>query len=148
MNKRKSDDLFRFSQTLQMVILTLILIGISCVLLKVFAESVNTSRKAEELNLAVQMCRNTAEIYESCGDIKETCEILCGNQSLTTSYTLWYNGSEIFTDKTPECSYISLSETYVGTVKSLNIAAYNKENENIYSLTVKKFLKSGGDSRE
>ena len=87
--KREWRDTDRFSLSIQMIGLVVILLVVSAVLMRVYAHVVRTSMQAEVLNKSVLLCRNTAELYRQNGQIEDIADaygVQIGDPDALTAY--------------------------------------------------------------
>ena len=86
--KRRWRDTDRFSLSIQMIGLVVILLIASTVLIRVYSRSVQASIRTEVLNKSIVLTRNAAEIYRANGDLSDIAQAyrsVEGNGTLTVN---------------------------------------------------------------
>lgn len=145
MDKRQWRDSFRFSLSLQMIGMVLVLSLAGMVLVRTWAGVITTSRRTEALNKGVLLCRSAAELYTPRGDLAGTVEALGGQaepgaQSVRLSYDreMHLTGEGAFL-------VLELRELPVGDdgLRQCQLTVEQDRRE-LYTLTVKTFVPEGG----
>ena len=86
--KRRWRDTDKFSLSIQMIGLVVILLIASTVLIRVYSGSVQASIRTEVLNKSIVLTRNAAEIYRANGDLSDIAQAyrsVEGNGTLTVN---------------------------------------------------------------
>lgn len=115
------------------LILFVIFFIICCgVLSSVFAKSTDLSIRARQLNGAVQVCRNGAEIFASCGSAEETEKILGSS---------FFDENAVPTAQENAQMYLEVrQEPSRDGVQYAVLEVYSIEGEHLYTLTVASYL--------
>ena len=93
--RRAWRDSYRFSLTLQMVGLVLLLLLVCTVLVQVYAGVLATSLHSETLNKSVLLCRNTGEVFTEQCDLEKTVELLGASTPAEKEHALLYFDREL-----------------------------------------------------
>lgn len=135
----------RFSLSIQMISLVLLLLLVCVVLVQVYSGVITTSVNAEALNKSVLICRNAAEIFTATGDMNETARLLTdgGAASSPISFDRQLNVTE------PDSSWLTLEMTQREGENDVKILDLNvtKNGETVYTLSVMAYApEKGGDA--
>ena len=116
MSRKSWRETFRFSLSLQMVGMVLLLVLSSMLLISVYAGSIRSVKHSSHLYDGIMLARNIAEMYTADPDLDKVREYAAGSTS---------EGS----------LQADLSETVAGSLHTLNIRIFSGEEE-IYQLGV------------
>lgn len=117
----------RLGFMLPLVLFVLFFIICCGVLSSVFAKSADLSIQAQQLNTAVQLCRNGAEVYAACGSLEQTEKTLGGT---------FFDNNGTPVEKKDARLYLTMEEKdgEYG-VRYAVMEAYSAEGEFLYTLT-------------
>ena len=135
----KWKDTFRFSLSLQMVGMTVLLVLACTILVRVYAGVIQKSQNTRALSESIQVCRNLAEQFEAAPDEGWNREVFL-NSDLTPCDASQAYLRFVLTE--------SSSETATGQMRELIIDSFrvaDQGKEPLYSLSVRVFVPGEGD---
>lgn len=143
MRKGPWRDNVRFSLSIQMIGMVLVLALTGMVLVRTWAGVLLTARRTRALNQGVLLCRSAAELYTRDGDLSNTVEALGGAlEPDGQSALLYYDRDMQPTDAAP---FLTLELREEPEQEKLHRCALTVTQDGgvVYSLTVEAFVPEG-----
>ena len=127
---------------MEMILVLLFFSLASCICVQLFVKSNLLSNKTKELTCAVGLAQNAAEaFYGTDGDIQQMASLFPGSiaSSEDASLTIYKDGYV--------CT-VAVSDSSDGffLIGDIYVSAVNEMTKNVYSLSVKKYIATGGAS--
>ena len=143
-NRQLWRDSFRFSLSLQMVGMVLVISLAGMVLVRTWGGILTTARRTQALNQGVLLCRSAAELYTRDADLANTLAALGGQgepgaQSAQLSYDREMNLTE-------GESFLTLTLEEQPEAEGLHSCTLTvtQDGRELYSLTVETYVPEGG----
>jgi hypothetical protein len=137
-------DNFRFSLSVQMVGMVLVISLTGMILVRTWAGVLSTARRTRALNQGVLLCRSAAELYTRDGDLSTTVETLGGSMEPgAQSAALCYDREM---NLTPEPDFLTLELREEPEEAGLHrcTLTVTQDQRELYALTVETFVPEGG----
>lgn len=143
--EEKSKKQIEFAFCIQILVFVLLFLGITAVLIRVFATSATLSRQAQALNCSVQICRDAAEAFTASGSVSETASALGGAEG---ERVLYFNQKGVCVSSGASAYTLTLQQTQkqtkAGTLLTGVFSVYDATWKCLYSLTAQVYQSEGG----